>query len=150
MRATTAVRLAKNEILTIDGGKGSRVHCHGGSVWITQDGDRRDVFIDAGESFNLDRPGPALVSAYAGEARVSVEAVAARQPDIVLHVPTGSWRFSREQKRPAQRPPLRLADRLSGFAAQWLGRPRGTAPPRHDPSRDAAHAMPGARLVSPR
>ena len=35
-----------------------------GLVWITQDGDPRDVFVAGGESFAVDRPGLALVEAF--------------------------------------------------------------------------------------
>ena len=42
-----------------------RVACLSGSLWITQDGDLRDIVLGAGESFELDRPGDALISALA-------------------------------------------------------------------------------------
>ena len=42
---------------------GHRVECLSGSLWITQDGDQRDVVLAAGESFAFDRPGDALISA---------------------------------------------------------------------------------------
>ena len=44
---------------------GQRVECLGGSLWITQDGDIRDVVVDAGQGFAFDRPGHALISALA-------------------------------------------------------------------------------------
>ena len=47
---------------------GERIDCLGGQLWITQDGDQRDVVLKPGESFVLDRPGTALVSALS-EAR---------------------------------------------------------------------------------
>jgi Protein of unknown function (DUF2917) len=67
-----ATRLAHRSILDLRDRKGDRVECLDGSVWITQDGDPRDVVLDAGESFTLDRPGTALVYALA-DARVVVQ-----------------------------------------------------------------------------
>ena len=72
--ATT--RLAHRRILNLHDRRGDRVECLDGSVWITQDGDPRDVVLDAGESFTLDRPGTALVYALA-DARVAVQRPAA-------------------------------------------------------------------------
>lgn len=34
-----------------------------GTVWITQDGDPRDVFVGPGETFFVDRPGLVLIEA---------------------------------------------------------------------------------------
>lgn len=42
---------------------GWRVTAAMGTLWVTQDGDRRDVVLAAGESFAFDRPA-ALVSAF--------------------------------------------------------------------------------------
>lgn len=43
---------------------GQRVSCLMGQVWVTQQDDRRDVILQAGECFVLDRPGLALVFAF--------------------------------------------------------------------------------------
>ena len=42
---------------------GDRLECLSGSLWVTQDGDPRDVVLGGGEAFDFDRDGPALVSA---------------------------------------------------------------------------------------
>lgn len=43
---------------------GQRVTCLDGKVWITQHRDERDVVLEAGQCFVLDRPGLALVFAF--------------------------------------------------------------------------------------
>lgn len=52
-----------------------------GSVWITQDGDIRDVVIGAGQTFVLDRNVTALLSAF-GNARVSLRLETARPQSL--------------------------------------------------------------------
>lgn len=56
-------RLPKDAILRLDAGAGEAVIVFHGWVWITQDGDARDVVLGPGESFTLDRPGVALAQA---------------------------------------------------------------------------------------
>ncbi len=65
--------LAHRRILRLRDRDGDRVECLDGSVWITQDGDPRDIVLDAGEAFTLDRRGTTLVYALAN-ARVVVQA----------------------------------------------------------------------------
>ena len=43
--------------------KGQRIECRTGQIWVTQDGDSRDVILGSDESFTLDRSGHTLVSA---------------------------------------------------------------------------------------
>lgn len=45
---------------------GCMVMCCAGTVWITQEGDARDIYLSAGESFTFDRPGTALISPEEG------------------------------------------------------------------------------------
>lgn len=55
--------LKKRQLLKVHGGIGHAIVCHSGSVWLTQDGDRRDIVLEAGESFALDRSGLVLLQA---------------------------------------------------------------------------------------
>jgi Protein of unknown function (DUF2917) len=57
------VGLSRHEVRAFAGHPGLRIASHRGRVWITQDGDPRDVVIDAGESHALDRDGPVYVQA---------------------------------------------------------------------------------------
>jgi Protein of unknown function (DUF2917) len=56
--------LKRNQMLKVRGGLGHSIVCDSGSVWVTQDGDSRDIVLRAGESFTLDREGLALVQAF--------------------------------------------------------------------------------------
>jgi hypothetical protein len=56
-------QLARHGHLTVMDGRGSSMQCLFGSVWVTQDGDPRDIVLAAGDSFTLDRDGLAIVYA---------------------------------------------------------------------------------------
>lgn len=65
---TTELRLAatplrKGEILRLHDAHGSRIEVLDGSVWITIDGDVRDIVLDVDQGFSVDRHGDTLVSA---------------------------------------------------------------------------------------
>jgi hypothetical protein len=68
----SAVRLNTGELLDIQDGEGFTVECLEGAVWITQSNDPRDIVLNAGQSFVLDKGGLALVCAAAGPATVAV------------------------------------------------------------------------------
>jgi len=57
------VCLTRTQALTLDDARGSSIRCHAGRVWITQNGDPRDIVLVSGESFTLDRDSPAIVTA---------------------------------------------------------------------------------------
>lgn len=59
-------RLAPGQSLRVCDAVGSTVMCCAGTVWITQEGDLRDIFLTAGQSFTFDRSGLALIRAEEG------------------------------------------------------------------------------------
>lgn len=73
---TSPVCLAKSQAVTLTDAKGSLIRCLSGGLWITQDHDPRDIVLEPGESFTIDRAGPAIVWALAPS---SVEMRAAEQ-----------------------------------------------------------------------
>jgi hypothetical protein len=68
------LHLDAREILDIRDGEGLRVSSLRGVLWITQANDTDDIVVRAGESFVLDRPGLAIVSAPIGSADLIVQA----------------------------------------------------------------------------
>jgi hypothetical protein len=66
-------RLRTREVLDIRNGQGLVVRCLTGALWITQHGDTDDVVVKAGQCFELDRRGLALVSAPMAPATLVVE-----------------------------------------------------------------------------
>lgn len=55
--------LRKGEILHLHHALGQRIEALDGRLWITMDGDLRDIVIDAGEGFTVDRSSDVLLSA---------------------------------------------------------------------------------------
>jgi hypothetical protein len=70
------LQLTAREVINIHDGEGLTVACLDGLLWITQANDSHDIVIGDGESFVLDRPGLALVSAPVGPARVAIHTAA--------------------------------------------------------------------------
>jgi hypothetical protein len=68
--------LEKGRLRHLHAEPGRRVECLSGSIWITQDGDRRDVVLAAGEAFDFDRRGDALLSAFADSRYLLLDACA--------------------------------------------------------------------------
>jgi len=78
-----AISLIARGLLDIRDGEGLAVTCVEGVVWITQSDDPRDIVVNAGRSFVLDRPGLALVAAPIGPATITV-----RRPNLGAHPDT--------------------------------------------------------------
>jgi hypothetical protein len=55
--------IARNKILDVKQPLGVTIECLDGSVWVTLDGDSRDVVLDAGQSFVVDRDQRTLLQA---------------------------------------------------------------------------------------
>ncbi len=60
------VELERGGVLRIEDGRQMLVYVWEGSVWLTQDGDGRDVMLGAGGWFRIERKGVTLVYALAG------------------------------------------------------------------------------------
>lgn len=65
-----SIALHSGQPLRIDNGYGRRIAVLEGHVWVTQDGDPRDIVLSAGDDFRFDRHATALVSSLDGDARI--------------------------------------------------------------------------------
>jgi Protein of unknown function (DUF2917) len=74
----TPRHLKARQVLDIRNGQGLRVNCLRGVLWITQSNDTDDIVVYGGQSFVLDRPGLALISAPIGPADVIIQPAASR------------------------------------------------------------------------
>ena len=58
-----AIAMTRGTLVRIEDGKGTQVHVWDGELWITQEGDRHDHLVKAGESFELKHDGATVINA---------------------------------------------------------------------------------------
>jgi hypothetical protein len=68
-----AIALDDKQFVSLSERQGWSVRAVSGSVWVTQDWDRRDIVLEAGQDFVFDGHGGALISAL-GPARICIAA----------------------------------------------------------------------------
>ena len=59
------LKLDTRQVIRLYDSRGARIECVGGALWITQDRDLDDHFLEANDALTLDRPGLALIHAQA-------------------------------------------------------------------------------------
>lgn len=59
----TLFELAKRELVVLSEARDHELTCTVGELWITRDGEGRDVILGAGQSYRVDGAGPVVVSA---------------------------------------------------------------------------------------
>jgi hypothetical protein len=55
--------LRKHQLMRLDDARGAAIVCLQGELWLTQDGDYRDIVLAPGDRFSLDHAGVTLVTA---------------------------------------------------------------------------------------
>ena len=63
--ASGALQLARGQTLKLKDGVGSTICAREGTVWITEENSRKDVVLEPGNCFRVDRPGLTIVQAFA-------------------------------------------------------------------------------------
>ena len=71
-----SITLRKGGMHRLSGGLGRRVEALTGSLWITIDNDKRDILVNPGEGFSIDRRGATLISALDDARFVVLDAAA--------------------------------------------------------------------------
>jgi hypothetical protein len=94
------INIGRGDLVRIRNGNCVTVAVERGTAWLTQDGDRRDVVLEAGGSFRLDREGVAVVSAHAA-AEITVTAAAGASLRVAIATSSGASRPFAGTGRPA-------------------------------------------------
>jgi uncharacterized protein YjiS (DUF1127 family) len=100
-----ARRIDLDRPLAVQDALGRRIAVVKGTAWITQDSDRRDTIVEAGEEFVLDRPGGALIQALGSPALVVLEdrsAAEARRTSLAGRLRNGIGRWLKAARTRAQ------------------------------------------------
>lgn len=77
--------LARDGLVAIRDGQGTRIVCRAGSLWITQECDVKDAVLTAGESFTVSHPGLTLITGLSASELTLIEPHAAVQPQSWQH-----------------------------------------------------------------
>ena len=88
---TKVWELAPNELVKLDEARGTTLRVTRGSLWITLEDDTRDIVLEAGDSYVIDRGGLTLVEAQSA----SSVCVLARQGQHVVETRHFADRASR-------------------------------------------------------
>lgn len=65
------IKLQRGECIQLRGRSGRRVTAHSGVLWLTEEGNARDILLRPGEAYLLTRDGRTVVEAFA-EAALSL------------------------------------------------------------------------------
>lgn len=77
------IGLPERGLIKLREGAGWLVACHRGRLWITQENDVRDIIVEAGEPFVIERRGLALISALSLASVELIESIPLAQHKIV-------------------------------------------------------------------
>jgi DUF2917 family protein len=69
----STLSLAREGLVAIRDGQGTRIVCHAGSLWITQECEVKDAVITAGDSFTVRNPGLTLLTALSASELTVIE-----------------------------------------------------------------------------
>ncbi len=72
LEANARIHLQRGGLVRLGDAEGTLVRCRSGAVWVTLERDDRDILLEPGQEFVIDRAGLSLVCAIAGPAEVAI------------------------------------------------------------------------------
>jgi hypothetical protein len=72
LEADARIHVQRGGLIRLGDAEGTTVRCHSGAVWVTLERDDRDILLEDGQEFTIDRAGLSLVCAIAGPAEVVI------------------------------------------------------------------------------
>lgn len=76
-----ASTLARGQLQRIEDGRGLLVQCLGGRLWLTQEGERRDIVLEAGDEAPIEHDGLTILSALRDSRYVVLDMLGASAAD---------------------------------------------------------------------
>ena len=73
LEASARLLLQHAGVIRLTDARGTQISCLSGGVWITQQDDPRDIVLEAGQLFTLDRDGLAIIYGIAGPSEIVME-----------------------------------------------------------------------------
>ena len=95
------LELGRYAALPLAQARGARVRSLRGTLWITQEGDREDHLVRAGESFTVERNGVTLVSAPQSPGMVLVNPPAPQHAGVLARWLALSRDYLLQSRRPS-------------------------------------------------
>jgi hypothetical protein len=75
----SVLTLEAGQVLSLDDAEGLRIRARTGTVWVTEEGSRKDHIVGPGDSLIVARPGRTVVQALQ-QARITIGYSAANDP----------------------------------------------------------------------
>lgn len=72
LEADARIHVQRGGLIRLGDAEGTTVRCLSGAVWVTLERDDRDILLESGQEFAIDRAGLSLVCAIAGPAEVTI------------------------------------------------------------------------------
>ena len=95
-----SVLLDADTVLRIRDGRGTRLSCAGGVVWITQEGSANDTMLEAGSGVTLEFDGTTLAGGHRGAVVVEIHAGRVAPALVETATPAGNgWRLLPSESR---------------------------------------------------